>query len=303
MNLTGIHFLLTYKCIFRCDHCFVWGSPFAEGTMKLKDIRSILAEAKKLDTLEMICFEGGEPFLYYPILVKALREAKNLGFNVGIVSDCYWATSFEDAREWLLPIAEIEISGLSLSGDVYHGDTIETEQLKNAVKAAKSLGISVSILSIEPLNGDEKRPDQIEGIPVGYYELMCKGRAASKLVDKASLKPWTEFNKCPFEELEDQKRVHIDFLGYVHVCQGIAIGNALKQPLSEIINSYNPKSHPIVGPLIRKGPIGLVEKYGLSHDEAYADACHFCYNLRLMLRSKFPDILAPDQMYGVGLEE
>jgi len=271
--------------------------------MKLKDIRSILDGAKKLDSIEMIYFEGGEPFLYYPILVKALKEAKELGFNVGVVSDCYWATSFDDAREWLLPIAEIGISSLSLSGDVYHGDTVETEPLKNAIKAAKSLVIPVSILSIEPLNGDDKRPNQIEGIPVGYYELMCKGRAVSKLVDRASLRSWTEFNECPYEELENQKRVHIDFLGYVHVCQGIAIGNALEQPLSEIVNSYDPKSHPIVGPLMQKWPIGLVEKFGLAHDEAYADECHFCNNARLMLRSKFPDILAPDQMYGVGLEE
>ncbi len=27
MKLTGLHLLLTYKCIYECDHCFVWGSP------------------------------------------------------------------------------------------------------------------------------------------------------------------------------------------------------------------------------------------------------------------------------------
>jgi len=47
--------------------------------------------------------------------------------------------------------------------------------------------------------------------------------------------------------------------------------------------------------------VALVEKYNLPHDEAYADACHLCYTARQMLRNKFSEILAPDQMYGEGL--
>ena len=31
--LDGIHFLVTYRCTYACDHCFVWSSPDAEGTM------------------------------------------------------------------------------------------------------------------------------------------------------------------------------------------------------------------------------------------------------------------------------
>ena len=27
MKLSGLHFLLTYRCVYECDHCFVWGSP------------------------------------------------------------------------------------------------------------------------------------------------------------------------------------------------------------------------------------------------------------------------------------
>ena len=61
---------------------------------------------------------------------------------------------------------------------------------------------------------------------------------------------------------------------------------------------YDPYANPILEPLIRGGPVALVEKYNLPHDEAYADACHLCYVARQMLRNKFPEILAPDQMYG-----
>jgi hypothetical protein len=37
----------------------------------------------------------------------------------------------------------------------------------------------------------------------------------------------------------------------------------------------------------------------LPHQAHYADACHACYSARLALREKFPEFLAPDQVYGV----
>jgi len=59
MSLTGIHLLLTYKCNAECDHCFVWGSPFLEGTMTLEGIGAIYDGAKELGTVERVYFEGG----------------------------------------------------------------------------------------------------------------------------------------------------------------------------------------------------------------------------------------------------
>ena len=98
MKLASIHFLLSYRCTDECDHCFLWGSPKAKGTMTLAQIRDVLLQAKDLGTVRTVYFEGGEPFLFYPVLIQALREATALGFGTGIVSNCYWATSGEDSR-------------------------------------------------------------------------------------------------------------------------------------------------------------------------------------------------------------
>ena len=105
MRLTGLHLLLTYQCTLECDHCFVWGSPWQTGTMTLQDIRHILKQAGDLGTITSIYFEGGEPFLYYGTLLKAVQMASHQGYQVGIVSNSYWATSVEDAVEWLRPFA------------------------------------------------------------------------------------------------------------------------------------------------------------------------------------------------------
>ena len=97
----------------------------------------------------------------------------------------------------------------------------------------------------------------------------------------------------------DPGRVHVDPFGYVHICQGIALGNLYKQSLAEIVAAFDAQSHPISGPLLTGGPAGLVRRFDLPLAGDYADACHLCDTARRSLRPLFPEILAPDQMYGV----
>lgn len=296
--LKGVHFLLTYKCDLECDHCFVWGTSQAKGTFTLKQIENVLAEAKKLGTVTYISFEGGEPFLFYPIMIKGVEKATKLGFHVEVLSNCYWASDAEDAKQWLLPIAKAGDVELTLSSDLYHGDSWETELVRNAVKAANALNIKTSILAVRFPDAEKPCPSEIEGAKVGLWDLMFKGRASEKLTEKASKKPWHEFTKCPYEKFETQERVHIDPFGYVHVCQGISIGNVWQQPFSEIIKEYSPSTNPILEPLVSGGPATLVKRFNVPHENEYADACHLCFNARCVLRERFPQILVPDQMYG-----
>jgi MoaA/NifB/PqqE/SkfB family radical SAM enzyme len=281
-----------------CDHCFVWGSPKARGAFTLEQIRGILAEAKKLGTVNFVSAEGGEPFLYYPIMVHLVREAVSLGFRVEVLSNCYWASCVEDAVEWLLPMAKIENVEFSFSSDPHHVETWETEEVRNAVKAANKLRIKTGVIAVKDPFAQAPCPSQIEGVKVSLWELMFRGRAASKLTEKANKRPWREFTKCPYEDFANQKRVHVDPFGWVHVCQGISIGNVFHEPLSEIIQGYDPSRNPILEPLIRGGPAALVEEFNLPHDDTFADACHLCFVARLALRNRFPDILVPNQMYG-----
>jgi MoaA/NifB/PqqE/SkfB family radical SAM enzyme len=299
MHLTGLHLLLTYQCTFECDHCFVWGSPWQTGTLTLDNIRHIVREAQDLGTITSMYFEGGEPFLYYATLLAGVRLAKEAGFEVGIVSNSYWATSVEDALEWLRPFAGL-INDLSVSSDEYHYDEKLSQQVRNACAAAEQLGIPIGTISIA-------RPEAVDAdtvvgqLPESESGVMYRGRAAVKLSGQTQQQPWSQFNACPYEDLREPGRIHIDPLGNLHICQGIVIGNLFQTPLKEICERYDPDQHPIAGPLLRGGPIELVTIYGVPHREEYADACHLCYEARRDLRDRFPGILTPDQVYGVGL--
>lgn len=300
MNLTGLHLLLTYKCNYECDHCFVWGSPSQEGVMTLSQVRDIYRQARDLGTVEWIYLEGGEPFLYYPIMVQAAREAAEMNFSVGIVTNDYWATTVEDAVEWLRPLAGI-VKDLSVSTDLFHYDTMMSDYTRHALAAAKQLKIPCSTIACDVPEGTAGYQAQSKGKPVESGPIMFRGRAAVKLVTGIARHPWREFDECPYETLDNPSRVHVDYLGNLHLCQGLTMGNLFQQPLWEIVATYNPQAHPIVGPLLTGGPAALVEQYKLPHEENYADACHLCYEARGILRERFPDVLGPGQMYGEEL--
>ena len=118
--LSGLHLLLTYRCTYKCVHCFVWSGPFQSGTMTLDNGDHILSEARQLGAIMWGYFGGGEAFLYYAILRSGVLRAKEQGFNVGIVTNAYWANSESDALEWLRPLAG-SVDDLSISNDGYHG--------------------------------------------------------------------------------------------------------------------------------------------------------------------------------------
>jgi MoaA/NifB/PqqE/SkfB family radical SAM enzyme len=281
-----------------CEHCFVYSSPGAKGTFTLNQIKKVLDELDKIGTIEWVYFEGGEPFMFYPLMVEGIKLAKSRGYKIGVVTNAYWVTSEEDTFLWLKPLHELGISDLSISDDEFHYGKEKDNPAKLALTAAKKLGISVDSISIEkPIV--EITPKASKGDPVICGGALLKGRAVEKLVEGLTKRKCNEFHECPEEDLRNPSRVHLDPYGYVHLCQGLVMGNMWETPLSELVKNYNAEAHPICGPLLSGGPALLAKKYNVKHDEEYASACHFCYEVRQALLDRFPKYLAPRQIYGL----
>jgi hypothetical protein len=262
--------------------------------MTRETIEHILDQAEDLGTIEWIYFEGGEPFLDYPLLRFGVQLATERGFKTGIVSNAYWATSIDEALELLKPFAGV-VEDLSISDDAYHGCKEGPRETTTAREAARQLGIPVDFISISGPGAEDTCQQQADEESTVCY----RGRAAVKLAALVKPKPWDQFTQCPWEDLRNPGRVHVDSLGNLHICQGLSIGNLVERPLAEIMRNYDPDTHPVIGPLLAGGPVELVERHDLAHSEVYADACHLCYLSRDKLRQKYPDVLTPGQMYGM----
>ncbi|KPJ77547.1 MAG: hypothetical protein AMJ54_07460 [Deltaproteobacteria bacterium SG8_13] len=297
--LTGIHLLLTYTCLFECDHCFLYCGPRAEGTFTARQMEKVLDEAVKIHTVKWIYLEGGEPFLFYPLMLEGIRRAQQRGFHTGIVTNAYWATSFEDAVLWLQPLKELDVTELSISDDVFHYGEDQDNPAKNALAAARKLQLPAGEICIEsPTVRKHGDPSGVKGRPVVGGGVRFRGRAADKLTADLPTTDWKKLRQCPDEDIADPGRVHIDAYGNVHLCQGLCIGNCWQTPLSEIVAKYDPNRHPVCGPLMRGGPAAVVTELGTQHEKKYVDECHLCYHSRRQLIERFPDCLGPRQVYG-----
>lgn len=298
--ITQVHIILTYMCTLECEHCFVCSSPSSDGTFTPGQIAAVLDQTDTLGTVDTVYFEGGEPFLFYPVLLEGIRQARNRGYKVGIVTNGYFATSEENARFFLAPLGELGITDLSISDDVFHYENREDNAARQALKTGTEMGFPSTNLGLDPGGsgpGMKASPrEEKKGVITGG-SIMFRGRAAIKLSQYADPKDWQQFTSCPYEDLQNPNRLHVDAFGNFQICQGISIGNFWKRPLAELIQDYSPSSHPICGPLIAGGPAQLARALGYHPPAGVADACNLCYLARKSCRSRYPEILEPTQVY------
>ena len=313
IRLDGIHFLVTYRCTYACGHCFVWGSPDAEGAMTLAQITSVIDQAAACG-VDTVYFEGGEPTLAYPVVLAAAKHARERGLEWGMVSNCFWATSPEDARLWLEPFVELGISDLSLSSYAYFVEDADEDRLRNAVLAAQALGLPMGVLEV----GAAACLD-VPGLRLGEAvgEIMCKGRAAVEIAPGRADRPPETLVTCPFEDFADPGRAHVGCDGELQICQGISAGNVFlgrdraageelphaphPDGLATVLESYDPARRPVVREIRAGGPWALAQACGHTPArESYADECHLCYEIRAALRAagRHPAVVAPGQCYG-----
>ena len=102
--LSSIHFLLTYQCNIGCDHCFLYCGPRAPGVFTAVDLERALDQICQVASISAVCYEGGEPTLYFPLLLEGLRLAQQRHLETSIVTNAYWATSVHDAELWISPM-------------------------------------------------------------------------------------------------------------------------------------------------------------------------------------------------------
>lgn len=298
--LSGVHFLLTYQCPYECDHCFVYSGPRAQGTFTLVQIVAVLEEARRLGTVQTVFFEGGEPFLYYPLLLEGVRRAAAMGFQTGIVTNGYFASSVEDAKLWLKPLQEAGLGSISFSDDLFHSGSATDTPAKRALAAAQQMGIACGVIAISPPTvSDAQENGAAKGEPIVGGGVRFRGRAVERLAPGLPTRPWHSFTECPYENLRDPGRVHVDAYGNVQVCQGLCMGNLWKTPLSELVRGYQAERHPLCAPLVEGGPAEIARRYGFPAEEGYVSACHLCYLVRRALIARFPEYLAPRQVYGL----
>lgn len=293
--------------------------PEKTGHMKLEDVEGYLEKLTDTHPLQSFAVHGGEPFLYFELLIQIMEKAKKLEVpRSWIITNAYWAKTKTIAQKKLSELKEAGLTCITFSVDGFHQEYIPLEKVKNGIEAAINVGfkrVCIDSYFLGGANSDNfyntstkkaiESLGTLDNVEINRYQPRFVGRAAELLANYVIPKAEIPIGKCqlPFwigGDLKNPEVIEIDSEGNVTLCPGICIGNTKHQSLIQILQDYDCLAHPILSIIAEEGPIGLLKtatEKGYKQQRKFVDECHLCYELRKFLRPYYPEYLAPASCY------
>lgn len=307
--------LTTNQCTAKCDHCVMNSSPDRVEKLTYNQIRNVISELHKYNSLKVVIFSGGEPTLLGEDLLDSIAFADSLGIVTRIVSNAHWAVSPEKARATLIQLREAGLAELNISTDDYHIPYVPFDNIQNAWHASKELGFSAVVIANSwgpnsKINSQYIMLNLGEDIPVRFNE---KGRAnplgkpssdgtkylisngylqmigrADKMAkyNKHSTQTSRISGRCPWTGFD----LALSPTNHLLACCGIEVktndildlGDVSCSPIDELICQRD--DNLLVNALTLKGPMFL-KSFVQMHDsdvlfrEEYSTMCELCENV------------------------
>jgi radical SAM protein with 4Fe4S-binding SPASM domain len=129
------HVDLTYRCNFRCTHCYLpeHGGP----EMSTDEVLSVLDELARVGTMFLV-LSGGEVFLRRD-LFQILERTRRLGFHVRLFTDGYLIDERNADRLAALHIPQVHVSLYSLRPEAFDAITLVPGSLHRVLRAIELL--------------------------------------------------------------------------------------------------------------------------------------------------------------------
>ena len=315
--------MLTWRCSAACPHCCWASHPKREGLMAEDDALGYLEQADALPFRPgTINFTGGEVGMYFGHLVAILEQAsaRELRGPYRVETNGFYCTSMDLALKRFRSLKRLNVRGVDLTQDPYHIPFVPFECMRVALQAAKEVfgpeevnhyGRFDELAEYYAENGT------LEGCPAADTwqhardsGVLHVGRAATCI---APLRAETTVDDLPWhcKSLEGGWTVDPRISNQVSIlpegtvtpgaCTGIIVGDARQESMARILTRRPEEQHPLVRILIEQGPRALIPEFleaGGELRDRYASVCHLCWEVRSLLRDRYPEVLTPAHLYG-----
>lgn len=289
-NEQALSILAWNTCTARCAHCGPDSKPEDKTGLTHDSILVLINEASQIYGRGWcLSLSGGEIFLHYERLLEYAGLAQELGGYTTLISNCFWATSEALALEKLEPLVERNLLLLGISSDHFHTPYVPVYNVKNAIRAAKKLKLTVEVRSVASKSG--RLSDVLRELEDAYawytrfIEMPLVPDGRGKLIDSSELflSEETPKGKCPAASLTinaaGQAMVCCNGGGYAPALQVGNIGDCTLEQLE-----YAFAADPIVLFLKNAGPIGCLEYISKEQrntvlSKKYVNECHLCIEL------------------------
>ncbi len=314
--------ILSYKCSAQCRHCIYACTPeWNADRISETDLEQILSQLSgkimpspfgpDITSLNHgLHFTGGEPFLHFDLLCKAVEIAHELRIpSTFVETNCFWAVNDKVTKENLFLLKSKGLHGIMISVNPFYLEYVPFERTERAVRTALDLfGRNVMVYQFEyfrrfSLWGLKDR------MPLKDY--LTLERKAKFLRDVEFL----SMGRAPYalrEELQEVSPGHNadfffhdscmpSFLRTVHnhfdnygnyipgFCAGISLGDSRKLD-TLLSDGIEASEHPVLNFLSQndlKGLFSFAHDFGYSSlPEGYISKCHLCTDIRKFLVNK-----------------
>jgi hypothetical protein len=264
-------------------------------------------------------FTGGEPFLNYPLLLKAVEIAEGLGIpSTFVETNCFWCKNDAVAEEKLTRLKEAGLKGIMISVNPFYAEYVPFERTERCIRVSQEVfGANVMVYQLEYYHrfkvlGIQDRISLEDYVNLaqgedlaGRVELFLQGRAARQLRALYPTYPAHAFfdEPCRPPFLRDWHN-HFDNYGNFMpgYCGGISLGHwrNLEELTSEGIDL---EEHLVLALLMAEdfqGLLNFATDFGYQESgEGYLSKCDLCLDLRgyLVSRQDFPE-LSPKAFYA-----
>lgn len=269
---------VTYTCPLTCAHCCYSSGPRVTDRL---EVSAIMRTIQELDTesIRLVAFTGGEPFLLGKDLNALVKCASNRGFVTRVVTSAYWAKTVTNAERLLIPLRDSGLDQISISWDDFHEAqktaNVTIDHVRNAFLTAKKLGISpaVNIVQAKDSNWTAEKVKHALGLPDDSEEVVAEtplnltGRAGEELVD-AGFRPARVIGPCPYVltgPTLSAKGKLLACCGVIeHTGELVLDDSFLPENVNEAITDG--LSSPLLNWLFLRGPYHIIEQLGKRYD-------------------------------------
>ena len=325
----SVGLFLSYQCNAECRHCMYACSPKWKEWISEEDLKTGLSQLagkikpspygpEKVSLNHGLHFTGGEPFLNFELLFKAVTIAQELNIpSTFVETNCYWCSDDKKTRDKLQLLKERGLKGILISVNPFYLEYVPFERTERGIQVAQDIfgenmmvyqlayyfhfkkSAIIGTISVEDYL--RKQEDNLRA----NVEMFLMGRAALKLKHL-----YPKYSAESFLEVPCQppflRNWHNHFDNYGNYlpgyCGGISLGSwrTLDTLLQEGIDL---NSHPILGFLIKqdfKGLQQLARGFGFRESkEGYISKCDLCVDIRkyLSVQKEFIE-LEPKEFYS-----
>lgn len=140
----------TYRCTAACKECCFRCTPKVEQILETDKILQYIDESvEAFPSLKIMVLTGGECFLVASDIPQMISRAKSHNLMSRVVSNGFWATTYEAAVKKLKPLVDTGLTELNISTGDNHQKYVPFENVVNGFRAAYDLGIRSMAVSVE----------------------------------------------------------------------------------------------------------------------------------------------------------